>query len=158
GLQTFRRIHERDPRVPIIFITSRGSAETAIEAMRLGAYEYLLKPLDLERTRDVVERAFAIARLMAVPVVVPDQQDDGADTLVRFCPAIQEVYKSVGRVAPQDVTVLLRGESGTGKELVARAIYYYSRRADKPFLAINCAAIPEPLLESELFGHEKGAF
>ncbi len=158
GLQTFRRIHERDPRTPVIFITSRGTAENAIEAMRLGAYEYLLKPLDFDLTRDVVERAFAIARLMAVPAVVPDLQEEAADMFVGRCPAMQEVYKSVGRVAPQDVTVLVRGESGTGKELAARAIYHYSRRAGAPFLAINCAAIPETLLESELFGHEKGAF
>jgi two-component system nitrogen regulation response regulator GlnG len=160
GLETFHRIHERDPRIPIIFITGRGTAGTAIEAMRLGAYEYLLKPLDLDRMRAVVRRAFEISRLMSVPAVVaePGAPEEASDILIGRCPAMQEVYKSVGRVAPQDVTVLLRGESGTGKELVARAIYHYSRRADKPFLALNCAAIPETLLESELFGHEKGAF
>jgi two-component system nitrogen regulation response regulator GlnG len=160
GLDAFRQIHARDPRVPVIFITGRGTAETAIEAMRLGAYEYLLKPLDLEQVREVVSRAFAISRLMSVPAVVPDAgtEQDSSDLLIGRCSAMQEVYKSVGRVAPQDVTVLLRGESGTGKELLARAIYHYSRRADKPFLTINCAAIPENLLESELFGHEKGSF
>ena len=161
GLEAFREIHARDPRVPVIFITGRGTAETAIEAMRLGAYEYLLKPLDLDQVREVVNRAFAISRLMSVRAVVPDsgdEEEDRSDLLIGGCPAMQEVYKSVGRVAPQDVTVLLRGESGTGKELVARAIYHYSRRAEKPFLAINCAAIPEALLESDLFGHEKGSF
>jgi two-component system nitrogen regulation response regulator GlnG len=160
GLEAFRQIHARDPRVPVIFITGRGTAETAIEAMRLGAYEYLLKPLDLDHVREAVNRAFAISRLMSVPALVPDTgaEEDRSDLLIGRCPAMQEVYKSVGRVAPQDVTVLLRGESGTGKELLARAIYHYSRRADKPFLTINCAAIPESLLESELFGHEKGAF
>ncbi len=160
GLETFRRIHEHDPRVPVIFITGRGTAETAIEAMRLGAYEYLLKPLDLDHLREVVHRAFGISRLMSVPAVVPESgtEEERSDLLIGSGTAMQEVYKSVGRVAPQDVTVLLRGESGTGKELVARAIYHYSRRADKPFLAINCAAIPEALLESDLFGHEKGSF
>jgi two-component system nitrogen regulation response regulator GlnG len=160
GLDAFREIHLRDPRVPVIFITGHGTAETAIEAMRIGAYDYLLKPLDLDYLRDVVKRAFAISRLMSVRAVVPEPgaEEERADLLIGNCPAMQQVYKSVGRVAPQDVTVLLRGESGTGKELVARAIYHYSRRAGGPFLAINCAAIPEPLLESELFGHEKGAF
>jgi two-component system nitrogen regulation response regulator GlnG len=160
GLAAFREIHALDPRVPVIFITGHGTAETAIEAMRLGAYDYLLKPLDLDHLREVVRRAFAISRLMSVRAVVPEAggEEDRSDLLIGRCPAMQQVYKSVGRVAPQDVTVLLRGESGTGKELLARAIYHYSRRAGGPFLAINCAAIPETLLESELFGHEKGAF
>jgi DNA-binding NtrC family response regulator len=160
GLDAFRGIHARDPRVPVIFITGHGTAETAIEAMRLGAYDYLLKPLDLDHLRDVVRHAFVISRLMSVPALVPESggEEERSDLLIGRCPAMQQVYKSVGRVAPQDVTVLLRGESGTGKELLARAIYHYSRRAGGPFLAINCAAIPEPLLESELFGHEKGAF
>jgi two-component system nitrogen regulation response regulator GlnG len=160
GLEAFREIHARDPRVPVIFITGLGTAETAIEAMRLGAYDYLLKPLDPDHLREVVSHAFAISRLMSVRAVVPEAEteEDRSDLLIGRCPAMQQVYKSVGRVAPQDVTVLLRGESGTGKELVARAVYHYSRRSTGPFLAINCAAIPENLLESELFGHEKGAF
>ena len=97
---------------------------------------------------------------MRVPAVIPEggEAKEDADALLGRCPAMQEVYKAIGRVAPQDVTVLILGESGTGKELVARAIYHYSSRAKGPFLAINCAAIPETLLESELFGHEKGAF
>src|SRR5204863_4608134 len=100
------------------------------------------------------------SRLMHIPAVVADAEPapNQADVLVGRCPAMQEVYKAIGRVAPQDVTVLITGASGTGKELVARAIYQHSKRADKPFLAINCAAIPEALLESELFGHEQGAF
>ena len=107
-----------------------------------------------------MDRAFEISRLMRVPATIPEggEAEDAADAMVGRCPAMQAVYKQVGRVAPQDVTVLVLGESGTGKELVARAIYHYSKRADGPFLAINCAAIPENLLESELFGHEKGAF
>jgi two-component system nitrogen regulation response regulator GlnG len=160
GLDTFRRIQQIDPKIPVIFITGHGTMATAIEAMRLGAYEYLLKPLELDHLTDLVERAFEISRLMRVPAVIPEggEANDDADALLGRCPAMQEVYKAIGRVAPQDVTVLILGESGTGKELVARAIYHYSHRAKGPFLAINCAAIPESLLESELFGHEKGAF
>jgi len=128
--------------------------------MKLGAYDYLLKPLELAQLRQVVERALTISRLMQVPALVADADgvDDRADAIIGRCPGMQNVYKDIGRVAGQDVTVLITGESGTGKELVARAIYQHSRRAAGPFLAINCAAIPEGLLESELFGHEKGAF
>jgi two-component system nitrogen regulation response regulator GlnG len=164
GLELFRRIHQVDPKVPVIFVTGHGTADTAIEAMRLGAYEYLLKPLELDQLTDLVERAFAISRLMRVPATLPAesmgeaQQQGGSDAFIGRCGAMQAVFKQIGRVAPQDVTVLVLGESGTGKELVARAIYHYSRRSEGPFLAINCAAIPETLLESELFGHEKGAF
>ena len=127
--------------------------------MKLGAFDYLLKPLELAHLRELVARACDISRLMRVPAVTEDEPiQEPADVLVGRCPAMQDVYKAIGRVAPQDVTVLIRGESGTGKELVARAIYHHSRRAAAPFLAVNCAAIPETLLESELFGHEKGAF
>jgi two-component system nitrogen regulation response regulator GlnG len=162
GLEACRRFRDLDARVPIILITGYGTAETAIEAMRLGAFEYVLKPLDPAPLRQLINRAFEVSRRMRVPVTVraaeSEPPDDTLDLLVGNCSALQEVYKAVGRVAPQDVTVLIQGESGTGKELVARAIYSYSNRASEPFLAINCAAIPETLLESELFGHEKGAF
>jgi two-component system nitrogen regulation response regulator GlnG len=160
GLEALRTLRSVDARSPVIFITGKSTTDTAIEAMKLGAYEYLLKPLELAQLRQVVDRALAISRLMHVPAVVADaeQVDDRADAIVGRCPAMQEVYKLIGRVAEQDVTVLISGESGTGKELVARAIYQHSRRAKGPFLAINCAAIPEQLLESELFGHEKGSF
>jgi two-component system nitrogen regulation response regulator GlnG len=160
GLEVYRSLREVDARCPVIFITGKGTTDTAIEAMKLGAYEYLLKPVELAQLRQVIDRAVAISRLMHVPAVVDegDSLDEGADVIIGRCPAMQEVYKVIGRVAPQDVTVLITGESGTGKELVARAVYQHSRRADKAFRVINCAAIPEPLLESELFGHEKGAF
>lgn len=160
GLELFRKIKELDSRVPVIFITGHGTTATAIEAMQLGAYEYLLKPLELDQLLDLVDRALEISRLMKVPAVIADESEtnDGPDTLVGRCPAMQAVYKSIGRVAAQDVTALILGESGTGKELIARAIYHYSRRSKAPFLAVNCAAIPDALLESELFGHEKGAF
>jgi nitrogen regulation protein NR(I) len=161
GLELFGKIRAVDGKIPVIFITAGSSSETVIEAMKLGAFDYLTKPLDLAAVRALLERAFSIRRLMNVPVELSepgDPGDDRADVLVGRGAAMQEVYKSIGRVAPQDVTVLIRGESGTGKELIARAIYQHSKRADAPFLAINCAAIPEALLESELFGHEKGAF
>jgi two-component system nitrogen regulation response regulator GlnG len=160
GMETFRRLRALDARIPIILITGHGTAELAIEAMKEGAFEYLLKPLELKELRAVIDRAAQSSRLMNVPAAIPDLEvpPPGGDVLLGRCAAMQEVYKAIGRVAPQDVTVLLTGESGTGKELVARAIYQHSRRAHKTFLAINCAAIPETLLESELFGHEKGAF
>jgi two-component system nitrogen regulation response regulator GlnG len=160
GLETFRKIRVADARIPVILITGHGTADLAIEAMKEGAYEYLLKPLELADLRALIDRAVHSSRLMSVPATIAESESPppSGDILLGRCPAMQEVYKAIGRVAGQDVTVLLNGESGTGKELVARAIYQHSRRADKPFLAINCAAIPENLLESELFGHEKGAF
>jgi two-component system nitrogen regulation response regulator GlnG len=159
GLEVFRRLHQHHPKTPVIFITGHGTTDTAIEAMKRGAFDYLLKPLELTYVRELVARACAISRLMRVPAVTEDEpRQEPADVLVGRCPAMQDVYKAIGRVAPQDVTVLIRGETGTGKELVARAIYHHSRRDAAPFLAVNCAAIPETLLESELFGHERGAF
>jgi DNA-binding NtrC family response regulator len=160
GMEIYQQIRACDARTPVIFITGHGTTDTAIEAMKRGAFDYLLKPLELEALRDVVQRALQISKLSRTPAVLPEIEDvpDQADVLVGRCPAMQEVYKAIGRVASQDVTVLLLGESGTGKELVARAIYQHSRRSEGPFLAINCAAIPDNLLESELFGHEKGAF
>jgi two-component system nitrogen regulation response regulator GlnG len=156
GLDLFQEVHDHDPRLPVIFITAHGTTETAIEAMKRGAFDYLVKPVDFERISQVIGRALDAARLMKIPAVLPSE--DSGDRIVGRSLAMQEMCKTVGRVAPQDVNVLILGESGTGKELVARALYHHSRRADKPFLAINCAAIPEALLESELFGHEQGAF
>jgi two-component system nitrogen regulation response regulator GlnG len=160
GLELLRRLRALDARTPVVFITGRSTTDTAIEAMKLGAYEYLLKPLELPELRQVIDRALNLSRLMHVPAVLADggPVDDRADAVVGRCPAMLNVCKAIGRVAAQDVAVLITGESGTGKELVARALYQHSRRADRPFLALNCAAIPETLLESELFGHEKGAF
>src|SRR5262249_62156170 len=138
----------------------RGTTGWAAEAMRSGGCECLPKPLELPELRAVVDRAVQSSRLMRTPAAMPEDSphQPSADVLLGRCPAMQDVYKAIGRVAGQNVTVLILGESGTGKELVARAIYQHGPRAEKPFLAVNCAAIPEPLLESELFGHEKGAF
>jgi len=160
GLEAFRAFQALDPKLPVIFITALDSSDTAIQAMSLGAYNFVMKPLDLAILQKLVGQALDIRRLMNVPVSVPGTKttDDTADRLVGRSPTMQEVYKAIGRVASQNVTVLIRGESGTGKELVARAIYQHSQRSDRPFLAVNCAAIPDSLLESELFGHEKGAF
>jgi two-component system nitrogen regulation response regulator GlnG len=156
GLDVFREIHAADSKRPVIFITAHGTTETAIEAMKGGAFDYLVKPVDLERLSQLLDRAFEAARLMRVPAVLP--AEDSGDRIVGRSAVMQEMCKAIGRIAPQDVNVLITGESGTGKELVARALYQHSRRAGQPFLAINCAAVPEALLESELFGHEKGAF
>jgi len=160
GLEAFQKIRHLDSKLPTIFITGSGNSDTAIEAMKLGAYDYLLKPLDLKNVRDVVTQALKIRRMMKVEVGVRQavSPDDKGDHMIGRSKPMQEVFKAIGRVASQDVTVLIEGESGTGKELVARAIYQHSKRNEKPFLAINCAAIPENLLESELFGHEQGAF
>ena len=160
GLDAYDRIRAIDPRLPVIMVTAYAKTETAIEAMRRGAYEYLLKPVDFRRLREVVARALEVSRLNRVPALLEEtpSEDVSADRIVGHSPAMQDVYKAIGRVAPQDATVLILGESGTGKELVARAIYHYSKRSHQPFLAINCAALPESLLESELFGHERGAF
>ncbi len=138
GLELFHDIHAHDPKRPVIFITAHGTTETAIEAMKRGAFDYLVKPVDLDRLSQVLDRAYEAARLMHVPAVLP--AEDSVDRIVGRSPVMQEMCKAIGRIAPQDVNVLILGESGTGKELVARALYHHT------------------LLESELFGHEQGAF
>jgi DNA-binding NtrC family response regulator len=160
GLEVFEEIRALDARVPVIFVTVAKTADTAIEAVKRGAFNYVYKPLDFEQLQSTVNEALDLVQRMRSPVglqqATAEAWDD--DTLFGTCPAMLEVYKAIGRVAEQDVTVLVTGESGTGKELVARAIYQYSARSKATFLALNCAAIPESLLESELFGHEKGSF
>jgi len=158
GLECFKRLREIDPRVPVIFITGHGTVESAIEATRLGAYDYLFKPLELDEMRTLLDNAFNLSRMVRVQPILADEEDTVADAIVGRCKAMKEVYKAIGRVASQNLTVLLLGESGTGKEVVAQAIYHHSARSTGPFQAINCAAIPDALLESEIFGHEKGAF
>jgi nitrogen regulation protein NR(I) len=161
GLEAFDEIRRIDRRLPVIIITAFSTADTAIEAMKRGAFDYLLKPVDFHQLRELINRAIELSRLRHVPAVFAEDEhpdDDKVDRIVGHSPQMQELYKAIGRVAPLDVSVLLQGESGTGKELVARAIYQHSPRSQSPFLAINCAAMPEGLLESELFGHEKGSF
>jgi two-component system nitrogen regulation response regulator GlnG len=161
GLDILRQLRRIDARIPVVMVTVARSADSAIEAMRHGAYDYLLKPIDLQKLDRVFREALKVSRLMREPAVVaetpPDEELPG-EAIIGCCPGMQEAYKAIGRVADQTFPVLVTGESGTGKELVARAIYQHGPRAQAPFLALNCAAIPENLLESELFGHEKGAF
>jgi DNA-binding NtrC family response regulator len=159
GLEAFQRMHTMAPRMPVIIMTAFGTTETAISATKMGAFDYVLKPFDIPEMLNAITLAINAGRFMRKPVAlnaIPETADK--DAIIGSSPVMQAVYKSIGRVAPTDATVLIRGDSGTGKELAARAIYQHSRRADKPFLVINCVAIPETLLESELFGFEKGAF
>lgn len=159
GIDLAREIRDFDPKLPVIFITATEDSSVAIEAMKLGAYEYVLKPLGIEQVQELVERALETRRLMQSPVHLQDAEHvESGDSLIGRSPGMLEVYKQIGRVAAQDVSVLVRGESGTGKELVARALYQHSLRSEGCFLAVNCAALSDTLLESELFGHEKGAF
>lgn len=158
GLDVFNEIRAIDPSVPVIIITAFASMETAVEAMKRGAYEYLLKPIELDRLREHVERALEITHTRDEANILDDGEQRSNQRIVGHSSAIQEVFKAIGRVALQDITVLIQGESGSGKELIAEAIREHSSRADEAFLTINCAAIPETILESELFGHERGAF
>src|SRR3954465_3988179 len=161
GLDVLKQLRQIDARIPVVLVTVVRSADSAIEAMRKGAYDYLPNPLDLQKLDRVIREALKVARLMREPAVIartPPDDDQPGEAIVGSCPAMQEVYKAIGRVADQTFPVLSAEESGTGKELVARAIYQHGPRAKATFLALNCAALPEQLLESELFGHEKGAF
>jgi DNA-binding NtrC family response regulator len=156
GLDVFEQIRAVSTKLPVIFITAHGTTQAAIEAMSHGAFDYLVKPVDFDRLSKLLDQAFEASRLMHVPALLPSLEP--VDEIVGRSVSMQAMCKAIGRVAAQDVNVLIIGESGVGKELVARALYHHSRRADRPFLAINCAALPESLVESELFGHEKGAF
>jgi nitrogen regulation protein NR(I) len=160
GIDVLKEIKAFDPKSLVIIMTAYGTTETAIEAMKFGAFDYILKPFPIPQMKELVEKAIALRKLMKEEVTyallaVPEGEEE---RIVGSSLKMQEIYKMIGQVAPSDITVLLRGESGTGKELIARAIYHHSLRANQPFLPVNCAAIPDTLLESELFGHEKGAF
>ncbi len=159
GLDALREIKRLQPRLPVVIMTGQGTMETAIEATKIGAFDYQLKPLEPAEMLRVIDKALESSRLARQQVSLGYLPADVAsDAMIGQSSNMQEVFKAIGRVASTDATVLIRGESGTGKELVARAIYQHSLRKDGPFLIINCAAIPETLLESELFGHEQGAF
>lgn len=160
GLETLRRIRQLESKLLVILMTAYGSTQTAIEAMKLGAYDYLLKPFDVPKLKDIVSKAFKAARDMKQVVSYQPllEKEDYELGIVGRSDGMQQVFKLIGQLAVSDATALITGESGTGKELVARAIYHHSHRSQQAFLAVNCAAIPEQLLESELFGHERGAF
>ena len=160
GLETLRKIRANDPKQLVILMTAYGTTQTAIEAMKLGAYDYLLKPFDAVKIKELVANALKAARDMKQVVSYQPllESEDYELGIVGRSGPMQQVFKLIGQVAASDATALITGESGTGKELVARAIYHHSNRGEQPFLAVNCAAIPEQLLESELFGHERGAF
>ncbi len=159
-MDVFRGLRQADPECLVIMITAHGSTETAIEATKEGAFDYLLKPLEVPLVLDTVESALHIRRMIhgGDGRLPQNTANLNSDAIVGRSPAMQTVYKAIGRAAPQNVNVLVLGESGTGKELVARSIHQHSRRAQRTFMPVNCAAIPETLLESELFGHERGAF
>jgi DNA-binding NtrC family response regulator len=160
GMDVLEACREADPSLPVVFITAYATVELAVEAMRQGAFDFLPKPFQPEQVRAVVRRACERTALVRENELLRGQvlrmrvQDD----LVGASPALERVRQTVAKVAPTSTTVLISGETGTGKELVARAIHRRSRRAAKPFLAVNCAAFAENLLDSELFGHERGAF
>jgi two-component system nitrogen regulation response regulator GlnG len=159
GLELAAGLRERDAKVPIIFITAADDSETAIAAMKVGAFDYLRKPLDVLRLQSIVQSAIELRHSLPLERIDGESaQPANRDGLVGCSPQMLAVYKEIGRVAARNITVLIRGESGTGKELVARAIYHHSHRGHAPFMAVNCAALSETLLESELFGHERGAF
>ncbi|MDD5263007.1 MAG: sigma-54 dependent transcriptional regulator [Methylacidiphilales bacterium] len=160
GLDTLREIRKSNPAQIVIMMTAYGTSQTAIEAMKLGAFDYTLKPFDIPQLKNLLQRALDAANALKSNAVLPVSldADDFRTGIVGSSQAMQQVYKLVGQVAPTDATALVTGESGTGKELVARAIHANSNRSNATFVAINCAAIPENLLESELFGHEKGSF
>ena len=157
GLELIDTLHEELPNLPVVLMTAHGTTETAIEATRRGAFDYLLKPFEMDDLLAIVTRAAEAGRRGRAKVGLAGEASREVALVGRSC-AMQAVYKEIGRVAEKPVSVLIVGETGTGKELVARALWQHSDRKGKAFVAVNCAAIPSTLLESELFGHERGAF
>lgn len=160
GIEALERIKALNPAIPVIIMTAYSSVETAVEALKKGAYDYLTKPLDFEKLRIAMERAMEHIRLKVENRRLKAQLGELFDRrrIIGQSPAMINLLETVAQAAPSEATVLITGESGTGKELIAGAVHYNSPRKDGPFIKINCAAITETLLESELFGHEKGAF
>lgn len=160
GVEVLRHIKESDPTIPVIMMTAYASAETAVEALRLGAYDYLTKPFKIEELKNNIRNALEKVRLKRENETLKRElkQKHGLDSMLGTSPRMLELFEHIRSVATTNSTVLITGESGTGKELAARAIHVRSPRANEPFVSINCGAVPETLLESELFGHQKGSF
>ncbi len=160
GLELLRDIRKIDEEMPVIVMTAYGTVPTAVGAMRAGAYDYILKPFDLEEMKAVVEKALAMEKLRRQSRYLQEELEAKYqfEDIIGKSAKMQEVFKLISQVAPTKSTVLISGESGTGKELIARAIHFHSPREKEPLIVVNCAALPETLLESELFGHVKGAF
>jgi nitrogen regulation protein NR(I) len=158
GLEVLMRIKVDHPKLPVILMTAYSDTDTVIEAMKLGAFDYVSKPFENWEIKQLIEKGLEAYEMGKDTILFQRETEEGEDKIIGSSRVMREIYKTIGRVAESDTTVLIQGESGTGKELVARAIHNHGRRKEKPFLAVNCAAIPEPLLESELFGYEKGAF
>ncbi|MBW2622680.1 MAG: sigma-54-dependent Fis family transcriptional regulator [Deltaproteobacteria bacterium] len=158
GFETFNTIHKIEPKLPVIIMTAYGTTETAIEATKMGAYDYIPKPFEVPDMLGVIAQALEMGRFMRSVDMDAVPEKASPDAIIGRSRPMHDVYKAIGRASPTNATILIRGESGTGKELVARAIYQHSLRASKSFMVVNCVAIPETLLESELFGYEKGAF
>ena len=160
GIETLKRIRKLDRNIPVVVITGNGSVENAVQAMKNGAYDYISKPIDWNKLQIIVKNAMTMSSLKDEVSKLKNQIKNKYENanIIGSSVRMREVYKALDRVVDADVTVIIRGESGTGKELLARAIHFNGNRKARPFVAVNCAAIPESLLESELFGHEKGSF
>ena len=159
GIEVLEKVKASFVKIQVIMMTAFSTTEKAIQAMKLGAYEYLIKPFDNNELLACIKNAIKAKEIMEEVVSFEESKDDASgERIVGKSQKMLDIYKQIGRAAPTDTTILILGESGAGKELIARAIYHHSKRANKPFLAINCASIPETLLESELFGYERGAF
>ena len=160
GIETLKKIKTISPGIPIIIMTAYASVGTAVDALKSGASDYLTKPLDIEELKILVAKTMRFHQLEKENIFLKERLDDRFDfsSIIGQSPAMNRLFETMGLVAPSEATVLIVGESGTGKELIANAIHQNSHRKDRPFIKVNCAALPETLLESELFGHEKGAF
>src|SRR5262249_30151737 len=158
GLALLEEVRQQYPQLPVVLMTAFGSVDTAVRAVKQGAFDYVSKPFDIDALVATVRRALAGRSQTTTPTIAAEQEPQQASGLVGRAPVMLEVYKMIARVADSPAAVLITGESGTGKELVARAIHAHGERAHKPFVAINCGAITETLLETELFGHVKGSF
>ena len=160
GIEALKEINHLSPGIPVIIMTAYASVDTAVEALKAGAYDYITKPLDIDELKLLVEKALQFHHLEQENLLLKERLNDRFDfsNIIGRSRSMQDVFETIGLVAPSEATVLITGESGTGKELIANAIHQNSPRKDRPFIKINCAALQETLLESELFGHEKGAF